>query len=73
MRLKKILACMLFVAALLAEGVAAQATDTPTFFAPTRGFGDTEVGASVSGGGGGGGVAVEGRYGFSLNRSEMGL
>ncbi len=58
---------------LVAEGVSAQATGTPTFFAPTRGFGNTEVGVSVSGGGGSGVVGVEGRYGFSLSRSDISM
>lgn len=51
----------------------AQATGTPTFFAPTRGFGKTEAGVSVSGGGGSGVVGVEGRYGFSLNSSDISM
>ena len=51
----------------------AQATGTPTFFAPTRGFGNTEAGVSVSGGGGSGVVGVEARYGFSLSRSDISM
>ena len=73
MRFKTIPVFMLFITALAAEGVSAQATHTPTFFAPVRGFGDTEVGASVSDGRGSGGIAVEGRYGFSLNKSDISL
>ena len=57
----------------LALSSEAQATGTPTFFAPTRGFGNTEAGVSVSGGGGSGVIGVEGRYGFSLNRSDIAL
>lgn len=56
-----------------AEGVSAQATGTPTFFAPTRGFGDAEAGVSVSGGGGSGVVGVEGRLGFSLSSSDISM
>ncbi len=51
----------------------AQATGTPTFFAPTRGFGNTEAGVSVSAGGGSDVVGVEGRYGFSLSRADISL
>ena len=73
MRFERIPVTILFMSVLVAEGVSAQATGTPTFFAPTRGFGDTEVGVSVSGGGGSGGVGVEGRFGFSLHRSDISL
>lgn len=73
MRFKKIAVTMLFMSVLAAEVVSAQATGTPTFFAPTRGFGNTEVGLSVSGGGGSGGVAAEGRYGFLLSRADISL
>ncbi len=73
MRLNKIPATMLFMSVLIAEGLSAQATGTPTFFAPTRGFGDTEVGVSFSGARGSGGVGVEGRYGFSLNNSDISM
>ncbi len=51
----------------------AQATGTPTFFAPTRGFGNTEAGISGSGGGASSVVGVEGRYGFSLSRSDISM
>lgn len=47
MPLKRMLFTMLFMAVLAAEGVSAQATGTPTFFAPTRGFGNAEAGVSV--------------------------
>jgi hypothetical protein len=73
MRFKRILVTILFMSVLAAEGMSAQATGTPTFFAPTRGFGDTEVGVSFSGASGSGGVGVEGRYGFSLNNSDISL
>jgi hypothetical protein len=64
---------MLFMAALAAQSLSAQATRTPAFFAPTRGFGDAEAGASVSDGGGSGGLGVEGRYGFALDKSDISL
>ena len=73
MRFKGILVAVLFMATVVAEGVSAQATGTPTFFAPTRGFGNTEAGVSVSGGGGSGVVGVEGRYGFSLRSSDISM
>ena len=73
MRFERTLVTILFMTALVAEGAAAQATGTPTFFAPTRGFGGTEAGVSVSGGGGPGVVGVEGRYGFSLSRSDISM
>ncbi len=60
-------------ASLLPHSSMAQATGTPTFFAPTRGFGNTEAGMSVGGGGGSGVVGVEGRYGFSLSRSDIAM
>lgn len=54
----------------LASGSSAQATGTPTFFAPTRAFGASEVGASTSFIGSGA-FAVEGRFGAALNRSDL--
>jgi len=73
MRFERIPVTILFMSVLVAEGVSAQATGTPTFFAPTRGFGDTEVGVSVSGASGSGGVGVEGRFGFSLSSSDISM
>ena len=58
---------------LFAHSSKAQSTGTPTFFAPTRGFGNTEAGLSVSDGGGSGVVGVEGRYAFSLSSSDISL
>lgn len=52
--------------------LAAQATGTPTFFAPVRGFGQFETGISASGSGGGQ-VGLEGRYGFALDRADISL
>ncbi len=60
-------------ASLLPHSSMAQATGTPTFFAPTRGFGNTEAGMTVGGGGGSGVVGVEGRYGFSLSSSDIAM
>lgn len=60
-------------ASLFPHSSKAQATGTPTFFAPTRGFGNTEAGVSVTGGGGSGVVGVEGRYGFSLSSSDISM
>ncbi len=73
MQFKRMLVAVLFTATVVAESVSAQATGTPTFFAPTRGFGNTESGMSVSGGGGSGVVGAEGRYGFSLSSSDISM
>jgi len=73
MPFERTLVTILFMTALVAEGAAAQATGTPTFFAPTRAFGAAEAGVSVSGGSGSGVVGVEGRYGFSLSRSDISM
>ena len=50
----------------------AQATGLPTFFAPTRAFGSTEVGVTLSRPGGDA-TALEGRFGASLNRADIAL
>ena len=73
MRFERIPVTILFLAALIGESLSAQATRTSTFFAPTRGFGSTEAGVSVSGGGGSGVVGLEGRYGFSLTSSDVSM
>jgi hypothetical protein len=73
MRFKRIPFNVLFISVLAAEALSAQATRTPTFFAPIRGFADTEAGVSVSGAGGSGVLGVEGRYGFSLSNSDISL
>lgn len=50
--------------------VAAQATGLPTFFAPTRAFGSSEVGLTLSRPGGDA-TAVEGRLGAALDRADI--
>lgn len=52
------------------SALAAQATGTPTFFAPTRAFETSEVGVSTSFIGSGA-FAIEGRFGTSLDRSDL--
>jgi hypothetical protein len=72
-RLNTTAVAVLFVAtAVVAERVSAQATGMPTFFAPTRGFGSSEVGVTLSRPGGGG-TALEGRLGAALNRADLAL
>ncbi|MDH5590734.1 MAG: hypothetical protein OEZ65_00195 [Gemmatimonadota bacterium] len=72
-RVLPIVLLLALAAAPAARRAQAQATGTPTFFAPTRGFGSTEAGVSVSGGGSSDVIGVEARYGFSLNRSDVAL
>lgn len=50
----------------------AQATGLPTFFAPTRGFGSTELGVTLSRPGGSA-TSVEGRFGAALDRADLAL
>lgn len=50
----------------------AQATRLPTFFAPRRGFGLTELGVTLSRPGGDA-TTVEARYGAALNRADLAL
>lgn len=50
--------------------LAAQATALPTFFAPTRAFGSTEVGVTLSRPGGDA-TALEGRFGAALDRADL--
>jgi len=59
---------LLMVAA--AEPVTAQATGLPTFFAPTRAFGSTEVGLTLSRPGGDA-TGIEGRFGAALDRADL--
>lgn len=54
------------------RGVAAQATALPTFFAPVRGFGNSELGATFSRPNGNS-AGLEGRLGFRLSRADLGL
>ena len=63
---------VLFLAAVLAEGVSAQATGMPTFFAPTRGFASSEVGVTLSRPGAGA-TGLEARFGAALDRADFAL
>lgn len=64
----------LVVAALLivsgTSPLAAQATGLPTFFAPSRAFGSTEVGVTLSRPGGDA-TGIEGRFGAALDRADL--
>lgn len=53
-----------------ADGACAQATGLPTFFAPTRAFASSEVGATLSRPGGGA-TGIELRLGAALNRADF--
>ena len=54
------------------ETISAQATGLPTFFAPTRAFGSSEWGASLSRPGGGA-TGIEVRFGAALDRADLNL
>ena len=72
-RLDKVIVIAVFVvAAVAAEGVSAQATGMPTFFSPTRHFGQTEAGVTLSRPGGGA-TGLEARFGAALNRADLAL
>lgn len=62
----------LVATAVTAEGAWAQATGLPTFFAPTRAFRSTELGATLSRPGGDA-TALEGRFGAALDRADLAL
>ena len=68
------LAVLLFVLSSLAgaEMVAAQATGLPTFFAPRRAFGSSELGLTLSRPGGDA-TGIEGRFGAALDRADLAL
>lgn len=70
--LQTIAAALTLAAALSADGLSAQATGLPTFFAPTRGFGASEIGVSLSRPGGSA-TGVEGRLGFGLDQADLAL
>jgi hypothetical protein len=72
MRLIKVAPALLLVLALSADLLSAQATGLPTFFAPTRGFGTSELGVSLSRPGAGA-TGLEGRFGFALDRADLAL
>ena len=55
-----------------AADVAAQATGLPTFYAPTRAFGSSEWGISLSRPGGGT-TGVEARFAAALDRADLNL
>ena len=60
-------------AALLVPGaLLAQATALPTFFSPTREFGTTELGVTLSRPGGDA-TGIEGRFGAALVRADLAL
>jgi len=61
---------VVILAMVVAEPAAAQATALPTFFAPTRAFGSTEVGVTLSRPGGAA-TGVEGRFGAALDRADL--
>jgi hypothetical protein len=61
-----------FLFIILNSDALAQATGMPTFYAPVRGFGSWEAGASVSRPGGSA-TGLEARYGAALNRADIGL
>ena len=65
-------ALALLATAAATQRVCAQATGLPTFFAPTRVFRSTELGATLSRPGGDA-TALEGRLGFALARADLAL
>ncbi len=69
---RTIASALFLIAALSADGLAAQATGLPTFFAPTRGFAVSELGLSLSRPGGSA-TGVEGRIGLGLDRADLAL
>jgi hypothetical protein len=65
----RLLATVLLTA-IVAADASAQATGLPTFFAPTRAFGGSELGAALSRPGGGA-TGIELRVGAALNRTDF--
>ena len=63
-------AVLLLFAGGFADSLSAQATGLPTFFAPTRGFGSSEVGVTLSRPGGST-TALELRWGTVLDRADL--
>ena len=72
MRLDRTAATAVVVATVAAGAVSAQATGTPTFFAPSRGFGSSEAGVTLSRPGGDA-TGLEVRFGASLDRADLAL
>lgn len=66
----KAVPALLLISLLSAECLSAQATALPTFFAPTRGFGTTELGVSLSRPGAGA-TGLEARFGAALDRADL--
>lgn len=71
-RFATIASALTLVAALSADGLGAQATGLPTFFAPTRGYAAAEIGATLSRPGGDA-TGLEGRLGFGLDQADLAL
>ena len=71
MRRETTAAALIILATALPEAASPQATGTPTFFAPTRGFASWELGVSFSRSGDA--TGLEGRYGFALHRADLAL
>ncbi|MFW6200607.1 MAG: hypothetical protein ACOC8K_08540 [Gemmatimonadota bacterium] len=69
-RLSAIAALWLLIASVPTHDLAAQATGLPTFVAPTRAFGTTELGVTLSRPGGSA-IALEGRFGVALDRADL--
>jgi hypothetical protein len=68
----RFLGVLLLLSVSLAEPAAAQATGLPTFFAPTRAFGSTELGVTLSLPEGDA-TGIEGRFGVALDRTDLAL
>ncbi len=62
----------LLATAVVVDGVSAQATGMPTFYAPTRSFGISEGGATLSRPAGDA-TSLEARFAFALNRADLAL
>jgi hypothetical protein len=60
----------LFLAIAASQPLAAQATGLPTFYAPRRAFGSSELGVTLSRPGGNA-IALEGRVGARLERADI--
>lgn len=60
------------MASLAGGHLAAQATALPTFYAPTRAFGASELGVTLSRPGGSG-TGIEARFGAALDRADLQL
>lgn len=66
----RVLAVIALLAVSTTRLVSAQATGLPTFFAPSRAFGTTEAGVSLSLPSGDG-FGLEGRFGVALDRADL--